>query len=154
MLPNRLNEFEETRAQGTEGDSWIEIYRWSEAVTEQEVLRKGAGRPEKSRDLIQLPKSISDSISGKRVKVSIDMESGSSKFIQLFGVDLSSAERGCLCIRRVALGTSRKASEVIFDLPEKTLIKDKLRILSAADSSLKDLTVYSISISVGASTDK
>ena len=147
MLPNRLGEFEAIQAQTADGHSWRQIFQWS-TNEEAEVAPRSSARTKKLRELVVLPMHISEVISGKRIKVSIDMESNSTQFIQLFGVDFSSAERQCLCIRRVALGKGRSVSEVIFNVPEQHTAQDKIQMLSAAESSLEDLQVYSISISV------
>ena len=104
--------------------------------------------PQKKRDLLTLPQHISDSISGKRVKVALEVESRSDKFIQFFGVDFSSAKRKCPCVRRIAVGKDQQLSEVIFMLPEKQIEQDQITISSTGGSNLEDLKVQSISIFV------
>jgi len=159
MLPRRLEEFEAVRGQNPDSTSWTEVYDWSnktipyigissEKGTKPALTMTGTVSTKKKHDLLTVPQDISNSISGKRVKVSIEIESKSEKFIQFFGIDFSSAKRNCLCVSRIAVGRDQQLSEVIFVLPEKEIEQDQITILSTAGSSLEDLKVQSISISV------
>ena len=159
MLPIRLEEFEAVRRQNPESTGWVQVYRWSKETVLYGDIMPGKGAtpaltatstasPQKKRDLLTLPQHISDSISGKRVKVALEVESRSDKFIQFFGVDFSSAKRKCPCVRRIAVGKDQQLSEVIFMLPEKQIEQDQITISSTGGSNLEDLKVQSISIFV------
>jgi hypothetical protein len=157
-LPVRLREYEAVANEYVKSINWQNVYNWADserlaldpvADEKAEVVTATRNLPNESvppRFVLILPEHVSQSISGKRVKVSVSGQLRSGEMIQGFGVSFSSVERKCLCIRRLLVDSEKSLSHLLFLIPDTKVEQDRIEVFPQAGALLEDLILHSIKI--------
>ena len=147
MLPLRLVEYEAVATEHIESITWKNIYHWADGKADGAYALKNLPQDSaRRRFVLTLPEHVSKSIPGKWVKVSVSAQLRSGEMIQTFGVNFSSLERQCLCIRRLFVDSEKSLSDLLYLIPDKEVEQDRIEIFPQEGVLLEDFIIHSVEI--------